>query len=74
MSKKKRPNKVLVPAPQPAVLHGDVFHAFVNEARQIGNEVAARRVFETDVAEYLKQKDLLDEFVKWRDARRATKA
>lgn len=74
MSKKKRSLKVVPTQGQPPrlpVLHGMCFTTFIDEARSIGNEVQARREYDTDVVEYLTQKGLLDEFGKWREAKRA---
>lgn len=75
MSRKNRPQKSQTTQAQPAaplpVLHGDAFRTFLDEARSIGNEVMARREFDADVVEYLKQKGLVDEWAKWREAKRA---
>lgn len=68
MSKKKRLN------PQPAalpVLHGRAFTTFIEEAMSLGNEVTVRRAYDADVAEYLKQKGLLEEWDAWRKAKHA---
>lgn len=73
MSKKKRPNQA-TPAQRPTalpVLHGNVFSTFVSEAQSLGNEVMARREYDADVVEYLSQKGLMDEWSKWREAKRA---
>lgn len=74
MSKKKRPQMVPAPPAPPAklpVLHGMCFSTFIEEATSISNEVTARRAFDTDVGEYLKQKGLLEEWAKWREAKHA---
>jgi hypothetical protein len=74
MSRKKRPQKVIQPAPHPLpVLHGSAFTAVLDEGRMLCNEVMARREFCADVVEYLKQKGLLDEWDQWRQAKRAPK-
>ena len=77
MSRKKRPNSPSPTPPAPAgplpVLNGNCFATFIDEARSIGNEVAARRQFDADIMEYLKQKSLLEEWSAWYDARRAPK-
>lgn len=65
MKKKKHP----VTAPSP-VLHGNAFHTFVAEAQSIGNEVAARRLFDADVVEYITLKGLSADFEAWRAAKR----
>lgn len=70
MSKKKRPQKVSVPAGPLPVLHGNAFVTMLDEGRMLCNEVAARREFDADVVEYLKQKGLLEEWGKWREAKR----
>lgn len=63
MSTKKRQNSAPAPAQKPPVLHGDVFRAFVDEARSIGNEVAARR-------EFMKERGLDSDFAEWCAAKR----
>ena len=77
MSKKKRPNKVTTPVavapPKKPVLEGDVFVRFIDEARSIGNEVAARRQYEDDVVAYLTTKGLFQEWSAWRAAKYAPK-
>ena len=71
MSRKKRPNKVQAPAaPVMPVLHGDCFRTFLDEARSIGSEVMARREYDADVVEYLKQKGLFEEWGRWRETKR----
>lgn len=75
MARKKRPGP---PAPQkttalPPVLHGDTFRAFLDEARSIGNECDARRKYDADVVEYLKEKGLFEEWAAWREAKHAPK-
>lgn len=70
MSKKKRPSNVPAPTKLP-VLHGTCFTTFIEEATSLGNEVTARRAFDADVAEYLKQKGLLEEWDAWRKAKYA---
>lgn len=67
MSKKKRP--VTPPVAPLPVLHGSCFTTFIDEAKSLGNEVVARRAFDADVAEYLKQKGLLEEWANWREAK-----
>jgi hypothetical protein len=75
MSKKKPLRKAprVVTAPPAPVLAGDVFRAFVDEARSIGNEVAARRLYDEDVVAFLREKGLYDEWAAWRQAKRAPK-
>ena len=68
MAKKKRPNKA--PAQPPHVMQGDVFRTFLYEAQSIGNECTARRAFDADVIEYLKEKGLLEDWTAWREARK----
>lgn len=71
MAKKKHQKPA--PAPQPTalpVLHGDTFRSFLDEARSIGNEVVARREYDADVVEYLTQKGQMEEWTKWREAKR----
>jgi hypothetical protein len=74
MSKKNRPSKAPArtaqnaPVPKP-VVHGDVFRTFVAEAQSIGNEVVARREYDADVVEYLKEKGLFEEWARWRAAK-----
>lgn len=77
MAKKKSPNTgpittALAAAPKP-VLHGDCFRAFLDEARSIGNEVAARREYDEDVAVFLRERGLFDEWATWRAKKRAPK-
>ncbi len=55
------------------VLHGDCFRTFLDEARSIGNEVASRRVYDADVAAYLTEKGLVEEFSAWLTIRGAPK-
>jgi hypothetical protein len=80
MSKKKRPNqKPTQAAPAtPAIVmqktpvtHGNVFAAFVDEAKQIGEEVAARRSFQEAVGAFLTEQGLVAQFEAWRAARKA---
>lgn len=77
MAKKKRPVQKTVkiaaaaPVPTPPVVHGDCFRAFIDEARSIGNECMARREYDNDVVEYLKQKGLFEDWATWREAKRA---
>lgn len=54
------------PKSAPAVTQGNVFATFVHEAQQIGQEVVARRAFDDDVSEFLKEKGLVEEFEAWR--------
>jgi urease alpha subunit len=77
MSRKNRPNSPknqnatptpAAPAPQP-VVYGNVFATFLDEATKIGNEVMARRQTERDVADFLKMKNLIEEFDAWRKAK-----
>ncbi len=70
MSKKKRPPKVSAPAAPLPVLHGSAFVTMLNEGRGLCDEVTARREFCADVVEYLRQKGLLEEWGKWREAKR----
>lgn len=73
MAKKKTTNRN-VPQPAPAaVVHGDCFRTFIDEARSIGNECTARREFDADVVEYLKQKGIFDDWSAWREAKHAQK-
>ncbi len=72
MSRKKRPQKPAASAPLP-VLHGNAFATFLQEAHSLGNEVVARREFDADIVEYLKQKGLLEEWGAWREQKRAPK-
>lgn len=65
MPKKKRPNN----APS-AVLNGNVFATFVKEAQSIGSEVVARREYDADVGEFLKERGLLVAWADWRKAKR----
>lgn len=75
MSRKKHPNPPPVkPAGPLPVLHGNVFATFLQEAQSVGNEVVARREYDSDVAEYLTQKGLMQEWTAWREAKRASKA
>ena len=60
-------------APSP-VTAGNVFATFMREAQSIGNEVEARRAFDTEVSVYLKEKSLVDDFEGWRKARNAPAA
>lgn len=56
-----------------AVNLGNVFASFVHEAQSIANEVVARRRFSADVADYLNEKGIAEEFALWlakRDADR----
>lgn len=77
MSKKKRPNRTVAVAAVPAapppspVMHNDVFRSFVDEARSIGLEVEARRAFQNEVASFLAEKKLVQEFEAWRAARKS---
>lgn len=79
MSKKKRPNQkpaqaVAAPAivmQKTTVTHGNVFAAFVDEAKQIGEEVAARRAFQEEVGAFITEKGLTAQFEAWRAARKA---
>jgi hypothetical protein len=73
MSKKKRPNPAPVAKKPLPVLHGGAFRAFLDEARSIGNECEARRSYDVDVVEYLKQKGLFEEWAEWRAAKHAPK-
>jgi hypothetical protein len=77
MPKKKSPKTASVLALKDVstrtVLHGDCFRAFLDEARSIGNEVAARREYDEDVVEYLTAKGLFDEWAIWRAKKRAPK-
>lgn len=76
MSRKNRTNQSMPvkPAGPLPVLHGNVFATFLQEAQSIGNECVARRAYDADVAEYLTQKGLFEEWVAWREAKRAPKA
>lgn len=67
MPKNKRQNKA--PAPSP-VMHGNAFHTFIAEAQSIGNEVAARRLFDADVCEYLELQGKTKDFEAWRANKR----
>lgn len=77
MSKKKRPNQKPTAPAQPSgpiphvtpVTYGDIFATFVDEARQIGNEVVQRRAHQDAVDAFLKSKGLVDEFTAWLKAR-----
>lgn len=69
MPKKNRAPRGAAPA-KPPVLQGDCFRTFLDEARSIGNEVAARRQFAADVIEFLRGKGLIDEWDAWHAARR----
>lgn len=51
------------------VLVKDLFAAFLDVARSIGNEVQARRTFDADVGVYITEKGLVDDFNTWREAR-----
>jgi len=83
MSRKNRPNKQKtmqkVAAPviimhQTPVTHGDVFATFLDEARNIGNEVSARRAHDAEIAEFLQVKGLTAEFEAFRAAKHQPKA
>lgn len=68
MAKRKSPNsKAAVPEGSKAVTHGDVFRAFLDEARSVGNECSERRVFDAQVVEFLESKGLMDEWAAWRE-------
>lgn len=70
MAKRKSPNsKAAVPAGPRVVAHGDVFRAFLDEARSIGNECGERRVFDAQVVEFLESKGLMAEWAAWREAK-----
>lgn len=73
MSKKKQPQKVPAPAAPLPVLHGNAFVTMLDEGRMLCNEVSWRREFDSDVVEYLKQKGLLEEWDRWREAKRASR-
>jgi hypothetical protein len=70
MKKKKSPNKVPAPAKNP-VLHGDTFRAFIDEARSIGNEVAARRQLHADMMEFLGELGYVESWDAWYAKKRA---
>lgn len=61
------------PMMQP-VLVKDVFATFLDVARSIGNEVQARRAFDSEVGVYVTEKGLVDDFNAWREARAAKPA
>ena len=61
MSKKNRPNKQ---TPQP-IVQGDCFRTFLDEARSIGNEVAARRAYDAQVDAFLTERGLVEDFKAW---------
>lgn len=70
MSKKKHPNPpVKLVQENPPVRMGNVFATFLREAQSIGNEVEARRALQNEVAAFLNEKGLADEFEAWRAAR-----
>lgn len=71
MSKKKPSKKVVqvVQAPPKPVVHGNVFATFMQEAQSLGNEVAARRELQNEVAKFLAEKELAEEFEIWRKER-----
>ena len=76
MSKKKRP--IPKPAQAPAIVmqktpvtHGNVFAAFVSEAGQIGEEIAARRRFQDEVGAFLAERGLVADFEAWRATKKA---
>jgi hypothetical protein len=79
MSRKKRPNKKPAKLVQPAqstpeapvVRVGDVLIQLVRESDSLLQELFARRSFDADVGEYLKLKNLVDDFNAWRTARLA---
>lgn len=76
MSKKKRPHTKVVPITAPKqlpVLHGNAFITMLNEGQMLCNEVTARREYDEDVVEYLRQKGLFDEWAQWREAKRGPK-
>jgi hypothetical protein len=72
--KTKRPipppmkTEVPQPAPQP-IVYGNVFATFMKEAQSIGSEIEARRALQNEVAAFLAEKGLVDEFEAWRKAR-----
>lgn len=71
MSKKKpskKPAQVIQAPPKP-VVHGNVFATFMQEAQSIGNEVEARRALQNEVAKFLAEKNLAEEFEAWRKER-----
>lgn len=75
MKRKKSPNKAPQQAPQKTpVMNGDCFVTFIHEAQSIGNEVVARREFCSDVVEFLGTKGLVDEWARWREAKRAPRS
>jgi len=75
MSKKRRPRPAPARTAQNAangprpVVHGDCFRTFIAEAQSIGNEVVARREYDADVVEYLKEKGLFEDWARWLDAK-----
>lgn len=69
---KNKPPMTVPSVPRP-VMHGDAFRSFITEATSIGNELDARRLFDTDVGEYLTSKKLADDFNAWREAKHPKK-
>lgn len=83
MSRKNRPNKnqpkKLGPQPvqmqsAPPVTMGNVAVNFIREVTSWANELEGRRALDADVGEYLKEKNLVDEFNAWRTAKHAPAA
>lgn len=66
---KNRPNKLKTTPAGSYVKAEDVFATFVHQAASLGNEVAARRAFDEDVAAFLKERDLIDDFEAFRKER-----
>lgn len=66
---KNRPNKLKATKAGEYVRAEDVFATFVHQAASLGNEVAARRAFDEDVAAFLKQRDLIEDFEAFRKER-----
>lgn len=62
--------KKTVPAKKVPVVQGDVFATFIAEAQSLGNEVVARRRFADELAAYLDERQLVDDFAEWRANRR----
>lgn len=53
----------------PYVAKGDVFKTFIEQGASLANEVNARRIFDEDVALYLKERELTVDFEQWRKIR-----
>lgn len=66
---KNRPNKLKTAPAGTYVKAEDVFATFVHQAASLGNEVAARRCFDEDVAAFLKERELIEDFNAFREQR-----